>query len=1118
MNTNRHRRVRLMACGLLLAVGVSSPAQWIAYNDHAAGPGTHPNATRYHILGSGESATGLLRNVFNGNEVPVALTITRSGLVLGETSGDNPADGTPLHVTFGGYVDFAGSPTPNVAVGQGGQVVYTLTGLAANKRYQVYGGAVRGGPDGYANRWALCELTGADSFRADHSAGVLTAPQVPALAANQAALNTGLNHTSSSGDMIGWADIDPGADGTIQIVCTKYGGEVPGGSSAGTVGYALTGLTVGEYVFEAPPGILQQPTNQIVDAGRSATFSVLTAGPVAGYQWRRNGEPIPGATTDTYTLAETVLSDSGSRFSVLASNQFGGTLSEEALLVVHDPDRVWTPVAFDHPWRYESSGDDLGTAWREIGFNDATWQEGPGALGFESESLPEPIRTPLELNGKITYYFRASFLVTNAPLEHDLNLSYQIDDGAVIYLNGEEWHRVRMPEGPINANVPAVTTVGNAAVEEISFSNPPLHLGTNWLAVEVHQSFAGSSDLVFGLSILATQLPPTPLTITNQPVDLEVHQFQSASFSVGVQGSGVFYQWHKDGEPIPGASRPVYAIPRAEPSDAGTYVVSASNVWSFLQSDPVVLTVGEPVPLQILNQPADETIRIGEPVSFTVDVGGDTPHFFQWFKDGQPLAGATTRTLTLARPLQPDTGDYSLVASNHFSSAQTEPIRLEVRRHPRGEPGSLHRDFVMDVVPEGAMSRFILRQRDGRILVSAGFQTVNGVEQPRLARLSQDGVVDETFRPDFGGVAYAMAEQADGKLVFGGTINSVDGRPRNNLARLHPDGRLDLDFDPRPSAPTNVWDVAVQPDGRILAVGGGSNAMDDGAIYRYHPDGTLDFADLNTDGGDEQNAFYYAVDVQPDGKILVGGRFQKYHGLDHAFLIRLHPDGSLDETFLRGTNAPNGYVLSVQVLRGKIYASGLFTSIAGHSRTGLARLEMDGSIDPTFQPPVLSPQSGALANVLHFVVQPKSVIIAGSFSAADGIPMGSVARLRSDGSLDENFSVGMGPNERIYRAAIDLNGDIYLAGLFTEFNGEIRGGVAKIYGAGFPSVDYRRTAGGALRVLWPGDREDLLLESAESPGGSTWSRVTESTNKLHDLNVTIVEPTAPARVFRLRVP
>jgi len=161
-------------------------------------------------------------------------------------------------------------------------------------------------------------------------------------------------------------------------------------------------------------------------------------------------------------------------------------------------------VAIDATWAYDQSGADLGTAWREVGYDDFAWPTGRAVLGHESSALPEPIRTELSL-GPITYYFRTHFTVGADPTDVTLSAELLLDDGAIIYLNGHEVLRVGMPSGPVDASTLANRTVTNATFEG-PFDLPTDYLvgGDNLLAVEVHQVNSTSTDVVFGLRLAAT--------------------------------------------------------------------------------------------------------------------------------------------------------------------------------------------------------------------------------------------------------------------------------------------------------------------------------------------------------------------------------------------------------------------------------------------------------------------------------------------------------------------------------------------------------------------------------------------------------------------------------------
>ena len=231
---------------MLLSI-VSGRTQFVAFNDLTAGDRTHSNATAYGI-----AAVGPLLHITNGQRIGVILITTNLGATL-ETNSAPPAPDTPAFNTFDGYVDFsAGTNASIVLDGVNDVFTLTFTGLNPHKRYAFKGTAVRG-DDNFTNRWTRVELSGADDFTNAHSAGVLTTAQVPALAANQAALNTGANHTANTGDMVSWENIKPGLDGIISVTSRRFAGVVPGGSSDGTAAYGLTACRLEEFADPDDP-------------------------------------------------------------------------------------------------------------------------------------------------------------------------------------------------------------------------------------------------------------------------------------------------------------------------------------------------------------------------------------------------------------------------------------------------------------------------------------------------------------------------------------------------------------------------------------------------------------------------------------------------------------------------------------------------------------------------------------------------------------------------------------------------------------------------------------------------------------------------------------------------
>ncbi len=323
MTSESPLRLPLSAALLLASLWWCGPVrgQFVAFNDH--GPGvigdtTHTNATTWNIFDNPPGATGHLKDIRSGLDLPVTVTITRSGTVNPAPTANNPNAGTPLYSTFHGYVDFQGAGNSDAVAQVTGSatVTYTFTGLDATRRYSFKGSAVRGGSGGnYPQRWSLFQLDGVVSFTSAHTAGCLTND----LASNQVAINTGQNF---DGDMADWEEIAPSQGGSFSVTTTQYTGPIPtGGTANGPYCYALDGFRLEEFAADTPAAITRHPADTTVDELASASFTVAVAGsPAPSLQWFREGDPIPGATSLLYTLPQVPLTDDGARFQVVAQN------------------------------------------------------------------------------------------------------------------------------------------------------------------------------------------------------------------------------------------------------------------------------------------------------------------------------------------------------------------------------------------------------------------------------------------------------------------------------------------------------------------------------------------------------------------------------------------------------------------------------------------------------------------------------------------------------------------------------------------------------------------------------------------------------------------------------
>lgn len=379
----------------------------------------------------------------------------------------------------------------------------------------------------------------------------------------------------------------------------------------------------------------------------------------------------------------------------------------------------------------------------------------------------------------------------------------------------------------------------------------------------------------------------------------------------------------------------------------------------------------------------------------------------------------------------------------------------------QAQPGTLDTAFLNGGAGPGGVSDNIIYDikvlDDNKMLVGGHFTSFNGTTKTMLVRLDSNGVLDNTFSipSSFNTSAsahylYAMAVQPDGKILVGGSSTTV------NLIRLNADGSADNTF-PHLLNGQIVRALALQSDGKILV--GGSFYE---GIHRYHPNGTLDSA-FNTGGAGIANysatVGIKSIVVQPDGKILVGGNFIKYNGdTQKKYFIRLNTDGSVDSTFNTGTGV-GGFINGIALYPdGKIVIAGDFSQYNGASRYRVARINTNGDVDSTFNPAAFTSypsQSGANMSVYTTVLQPDGkIIIGGTFDKYNNISRRGIARINTDGSIDNTFNVGtglQGGNGECFSLALQQDEKVLVGGLFDSYNNTLRESFIRLNGGGTSS-------------------------------------------------------------------
>ncbi len=370
--------------------------------------------------------------------------------------------------------------------------------------------------------------------------------------------------------------------------------------------------------------------------------------------------------------------------------------------------------------------------------------------------------------------------------------------------------------------------------------------------------------------------------------------------------------------------------------------------------------------------------------------------------------------------------------------------------------GDVEKNFATDSGANGRVNAVALQQ-DGptnalrKIIVAGEFTEYNRTPRERVVRLSEDGIVDLRYADNLliNAPVRTILATPDGKLVIGGDFSNVDGVPVNHIARLNTVGHLDSLFDigAGTDGPVNALAQTFVRSGtnRLsrIVVGGGFtviNSLPRPRIALVGDDGRVDPV-FNPGSG--PNAPVTAVAAQRDGRILIAGSFTQVAGSVRRGIARLNLDGSVDSTFLPGLGVSGGVATTIVIDQGdKILLGGTFTNVAGATRRGVARLNADGSLDTAFDP-----GTGASAPVNGLALQADGgLVVVGSFTNFNGITSPRITRLLPSGQVDLNINFGSGANASIAAVASQYDRKIVIGGDFTVVNGFPRSRLARLFG------------------------------------------------------------------------
>ena len=761
-----------------------------------------------------------------------------------------------------------------------------------------------------------------------------------------------------------------------------------------------------------PLEIAVAPSDRTVTEGEDATFGVVATGGSGAltYQWLVDGTAIPDATGSELTLTAVTLDDSGTVYTVEVGDDAdtlvsaGATLTVEAapVLAITTPpsDRTVTEgenVVFG----VVAAGGSGAITYRWLVDGTAI----PGATGSELMA----VAVTLDDSGTVytvevsddagatvsagaTLTVEAALAITTQPSDRTVTEGEDAVFGVVVTGGSGALAYRWLADG---------VAIPDATGSELTLTAITLDDSGTVYTVEVGD---GDGTLVSAGATLTVEAAPVALAITSQPVDRAVAEGDDAVFGVvAAGGSGaITYRWLADGAAIPDATGSELTVAAVTPDDSGTvYTVEIGDGTDTIVSDGATLEV-LPVTVVVVGQGTLDSAKAVGP---------------RWVRlDFDSLASATHRIIV----------SWDTEADVRFNVFEADGtlIGSTVRgTNPgvwRGELEANERYYVG------------LWSADG---VASYVATIEASVALAIASQPSDRTVTEGEDATFGVIATSSGDIGYQWFADGSPIAGETGDTLTVFSTSLAENGTEYVVEVSDGIDTVVSDVATLTVGEPLVLGLFSQRADSSTWMLDGPASTLDYdAGPNTDawgrtllriddvllvGGDFQGikptrgggvtarpflAAFDAVSGQPvstfrvppqvDGVVRAlvlspdGGRV--YAGGDFGLLILDAATGELDLAIGVTDGGGEGRVFDIAVTDAHLYVGGDFSRVDGTYRANVARLSLDGELDPSWSPNVTNGFSaGRSAPVQSLAVHPSgdTVYVGGNFRFVDGVPV-----------------------------------------------------------------------------------------------------------------------------------
>ena len=531
--------------------------------------------------------------------------------------------------------------------------------------------------------------------------------------------------------------------------------------------------------------------------------------------------------------------------------------------------------------------------------------------------------------------------------------------------------------------------------------------------MRVYQPATGAQVLVLStgtrLVLSGNLLRADGVVTTQRLVSYSAAGVPDAAFAATIAG----YSWVPQGLADAGAGRVFVTLGGPALLSGQTYyglvrLLPSGAVDASFAAQPNTLNVSS-----LLVQPDGKVVVAGgftmhnaQPVGNILRLNADGTHDFAFtFNSAGGLTGQTFRPVLALQPL-----DGGIVVGGSFRQAGSQP-RSGLARF--NADGTLDASFAPNTTAT-ALVGVVAVQPDGRILAGTfnNVALVPNVTQ-MLVRFTATGVYDNSFvtppigvRTAFTGGATTLVVQPDGRILLAFSNGQV---PPGGISRLTSSGAFDTSWSVPvlPAVTGSISSLQLLPGGQVAFAGtpqplAGPTAVPAGVgqlTATGAPDTSVPVPTLQAAG------LVRDVLVQPDGKVVVAGTFTEINGTPARALARLEANGQVDAAFTAACpvtgGSPTRLVLQPD---GKLLVAGRFNTLGGMSAPSLGRVLASGVPDPAFVPALFASATFNVNSVSAIALQPNGAMaLAGGMQLSSGGAFQRFLRLLPNGASDAGF-------------------------------------------------------------------------------------------------------------------